>query len=276
MPIIPNEPAAEYYANPAVSFSKLKAFIRSPLLYQKLYITREIAAREDTAAMALGRAAHALILEGREKYLAEFSVMEEAVDRRTKAGKALWEFAESQGKPIVSKKDDAELHKLAEAVYANPEAAKLLAKGDAELSIRIEDTGRPFAMQGRLDFYTTDGKLCDLKTIENIEDLPRDIEKRAYFRQLALYRGLLIDAGEKPQPGAWVIGVEKSAPNRCAVYHLTDEYLSLGEHLNECDLDALADCYRSGVWPSGVEGCKELGPSDWLVAKSLPTPEFDV
>ncbi len=137
------EPEATYRADPAVSFHKLKAFERSPLLYRQLYVTKELEGelKSDTPALAFGRAAHVRILEGEAAYLNGFTIFRDKVDARTKEGKAIREFALAQGKPILTAEDDSELAKLVAAVQGNPDAARLLSSGKPEVSMRDERPG---------------------------------------------------------------------------------------------------------------------------------------
>ena len=66
------EPAETYHSQSSeyLTSHRLADFRRSPLLYHRRQMG--LAKDEDRPAYLVGRAAHTLILEGREKFLAEY------------------------------------------------------------------------------------------------------------------------------------------------------------------------------------------------------------
>ena len=97
------EPAETYHAK-AVDFlgsHRLADFRRCPLLYhwKQTGLTKD----EDRPAYQIGRAAHTLILEGRQKFLAEYAIggpiNEKTGQPFGTTTKAFAEWAAAQGKP---------------------------------------------------------------------------------------------------------------------------------------------------------------------------------
>ena len=126
-------PADEYHAatkrNEYTTSHRLNLFRKCPALYKKT-IDGEIV-EGDTAAFQLGRATHTLILEGREKFAAEFTVSDGPVNPKTgeaygRATKAYREWAAEQMKPVVSSEDFELIAKMRDAVHAHKVAADLL------------------------------------------------------------------------------------------------------------------------------------------------------
>ena len=111
-PFIVDIPADEYHEaarrGEFLSSHLLGDFRKSPRLYHKK-MNGEIDPSESTA-LAVGRAVHVLVLEGRAKFDAEFMVSDGPVNPKTgepfgKLTKAYREWAASLDKPVVSGPD---------------------------------------------------------------------------------------------------------------------------------------------------------------------------
>ena len=73
----------EYHAHPAISKSDLDLAHRSPMHYQ---YRKEHPQGSQTPALLIGSAVHKMVLES-STFDEEFAVLDDAIDRRTKAGK---------------------------------------------------------------------------------------------------------------------------------------------------------------------------------------------
>ena len=149
-----SEPADVYHAQRAkyLSSHQLAEFRRNPLLFHKK--EQGLVTDEDRPAFLLGRAAHTLILEGREAYEREYAFggpvnpkTGESFGSRTKA---FQEWADAQGKPVLTDDQVALIENLNTAVHAHEHAAALLADGVAEGVIRTDYCG--VACQARFDW----------------------------------------------------------------------------------------------------------------------------
>lgn len=265
----------DYQSSSAVSFSKLRVFDRCPLLYHKRYIAKTASPQEETDAMRLGSAAHCLLLEGDTvfarryvvrpaSYAAEKSGEKKPWNRNAKICQA-WE--DSQTRTPLSADEYSALEAMRISLASNREASKLLAFGDSELAIR---NAHPSGLecQGRLDWLTEGGCVVDLKTIENIDDLPSVIETRSYYRQLAFYRDLARrEYGRENVTSCAIIGIEKAEPRRCAVLYLSESLLDLGTVANEASLARLLRAIDTDEWGGNPE-TRELAPSAWLALEA--------
>ena len=165
------EPADVYHAQAGkyLSSHQLAEFRRNPLLFHKKELG--LVKDEDRPAYLLGRAAHALILEGREAYEREYAFggpvnpkTGEPFGSRTKA---FQEWAEAQGKPVLDDEQAALIENLNAAVHAHEHAAALLADGVAEGVVRADYCGVP--CQARLDWLNPERGIVDLKTCDNLD-----------------------------------------------------------------------------------------------------------
>ena len=136
-------PAEEYHAASRcgryMSSHLLAAFRESPELYRRK--TSGEIAESESPALALGRAAHCLILEGRAAFDERYLVADGPVNPKTgepygKATKAYADWLAAQTKEIVSQKDFGFILKLQKPVWTHPIASALLDNGASEATVR--------------------------------------------------------------------------------------------------------------------------------------------
>lgn len=263
--------ADDYRHSDAVSFSKLKVADSCLYLYWKRFIARLARGDEDTKAMRLGSAAHALMLEGPVAF-AERYVTKPETYKNDKGEEKDWNanaivcraWEDNQralGRVVLTPAESELLFQMRESLLGNADAVELLSTGRPELAIRRPFPALNLELQGRLDWFNpASGVVVDLKTIECLDDLPREIERRLYFRQLAFYRHLAAEEFGVSEIRCAIIGVEKAEPRRCGVWYLRPDLLDIGDALNGASLVRLAEAYRSGAWGGNPE-TREVGPS---------------
>jgi len=134
------EPADEYHAKAEhyLSSHQLLDFMACPWLYRKKQLG--LIAGDDTPAMLVGRATHARILEGRDAYEAQFA-LGGPINPKTGSPfgattKAFAEWAQLQGKPVLSHANVELIENMASGVAMNDEAIDLLLYGRAEAAAR--------------------------------------------------------------------------------------------------------------------------------------------
>lgn len=256
------EPADVYHARRAkyLSSHQLAEFRRDPLLFRKK--EQGLVKDEDRPAFLLGRAAHALILEGREAYERQYAFggpvnpkTGEPFGSRTKA---FLEWADAQGKPVLTDDQVVLIENLNSAVHAHEHAAALLADGVPEGVIRVDYCG--MACQARFDWLSPQRGIVDLKTCDNIEWLEMDARSYRYVNQLAFYRALAACITGVVLP-VHLIAVEKREPFRCGVWRMGEDALGIAQKENEEGIARLKECRETGTWESGYE---EVRVFDWL------------
>ncbi len=255
-------PDADYRSAPGVSFSSMKLYRESPLLYRKAYKDKTLPPRADSEAMRLGRAAHCLILEGQAAFEDRYQVFPAGFDRKSKDRAALWDAAAN---PL--KADElVTIERWALAFEEQPEANKLIGQGSPEVSLTAEHHGSP--VKGRLDWYDpARGSVWDLKTVDDLRNFEDQVRRRRrrdmkhwnYYQQLAWYRSLLVlNDPVAVDYSYYLIAVEKVEPYRCGVYQILPILLGLGEEENENTYRDILASENSGHWPGNPVGIQEV------------------
>ena len=221
------EPEDVYHAKRAthVTSHSLAEFRRCPALYRRKQLG--LVPERDTSAYALGRAAHTLILEGREVYEAWY-IVGGPVNERTgqpygTATKAYAEWASKQDVPVLSVADAAIVEEMAASVASHESARLYLTGGWAEGVVRARmgnEGGVP--CQARIDYVLPspegDGvHIVDLKTCRDLDQFEDDVYEYGYLYQLAWYIQMAKMAGAKALD-PFIVAVEKREPYRCGVW----------------------------------------------------------
>jgi len=274
--IIEDEPMDAYQSHPAISGGKLRTFASNyPALFKARYIDKTIE-EKDSAAFALGRYVHSLLLEGTEKTFAAFAVSP-GFDRRTTAGKAAAAgfAALNAGKEIVGE-DDADIaQKMQIALHANPAAMELLKHGAPEVTFRHYKMPE-MPLQTRPDWFSdapcglSDGfsYVVNLKTVDGMHaNFERDAHKFGYFLGEAFCRSVIADTREpdaRPTRHFFIV-CDKSAPFSCGVFEVDEITMDTARRVVTRQLKELRECITTNNWPSGPVGVGRIAaPGYWL------------
>lgn len=263
MTITKDVPFAEYLARDSVHFSALKQIDISPATY-----LRAAKGRSDTAALLVGRATHALVLEP-DTASASVVVYPGAVRR----GKAWDEFAaEHADKTILTRAQYDEALAMRDAVRSNPRARALLTDGDAEVTVEWVTNLAPAMLhcRARADFLRHDGALVELKTTRarGAAAFAREAARYKYHAQSAFYVDGLTANGIAC-PSVSMIVVEKGG-GEAYVMNVPDRALEVGRRKVDEWLKRVAECTATGRWP-GIDGdgAVELQLPDYCDAEGL-------
>lgn len=250
---------ADYRAIYAVNVSSLLPLLVSPWHY----LHRLETPQADTAAMALGRAAHTMVLEP-HKFEDEYLTYD-GTSRKNKGYVAL---AQSSNSTVLLSREVAKVRKIAEAVAASSTAQQQLDnEGDAEVTIVWEWGGSGGTLcKGRIDFAHEES-LVDLKTTRNIDprSFSRDCGTLHYHVKAAWYR-----EGWRACTGMTlpfhIVAVENSCPFDVAVFNLSQRAMQSGLVTCERLLTQLREARRTKRYP-GVSSGKvlELDVPDWAM-----------
>lgn len=237
-----------------VHFSDLKQMAKSPAHY--LYSVEH--GVEETRAMRIGSAVHAMILGG------TFHLYEG--ERR---GKAWAEFrdAHRDGATIITSSEHDDARAIADAVLASPEAAEILS-GPRETEKPIEWTWLGRACAGRLDLVKPD-LVADLKITSSAEldRFAAHAVRMGWHAQLPWYqRGL----GRDPVKSRSVlIAVEDRAPNAVTVRELTERAADAGDRLCRLWMERVIGCEAASAWPGYAQTVVPLDLPAWADADDL-------
>lgn len=261
--VLLSEPAEVYHAQAGqyLSSHALADFRKCPQLF--IDHRRGLLANLDRPAYLLGRAAHVRILEGRERYAAEFAVggpLNEKTGKPYGAATKAWaEWAEKQGKPVLAAEQAELVESLVRGVGANSVAIDLIVDGVAEGVVRADYCGVP--CQARLDWLNPYKGIVDLKTADDLTWFEADARRYGYVYQMAFYRAVLAQAIGGTLAPVHLIAVEKKAPFRCGVWRLAEDALAQAQKENEAAIGRLKACDQRDVWPTGYEDVRLLDVS---------------
>lgn len=253
------EPADVYHARSKdyLTTHALDEFRRCPLLYRK----RELGlfSERDSVAYLMGRAAHTLILEGRERYDREYAVGG-PVNPKTgqpfgSQTKAFAEWAERQGRPVLSDNHAALVEQMATAVKDHLFACELFADGVAEGVVRCQYLDHD--CQARIDWVNPiEGRgIVDLKTADELDSFEAAIRAFDYVYQVAFYRALTAQASGYVLP-VHIVAVEKREPFRCGVWQIAPAVLDQAQDENEEAMQDLRRCRETGNWFTRFESLR--------------------
>ena len=252
--IIIRESFAEYQARSKkfLSSHQLGDFRRCPALYRKKKLGQ--VDDEDRPAFLIGRALHTLVLEGRDVFEKEYAV---GGPINPKTGemfgpttKAFAEWAEAQGRPVLTLQQFDLVENMADGVRANGMAIDLLSDGIPEGVVRAEYCGVP--CQIRMDWLDPHRFVVDLKTCDDLGYFEADARRYGYVHQLTFYRAVLRRVIGLVMP-AFFIAIEKKEPFRCGVWRIHEDALAHAQRENEAAIERLKRCIATDTWPNGYE-----------------------
>lgn len=209
----------EYFSLDSVSKHALDEFSRNPYAYLARKVAGVEEEEKDSAALLLGRAAHAAVLQP-ELFEAEFIIQPEHI--KVRRGKEWDAFnATATGKTVI-KQDDYDIAKgIAKSVAANATASKLLAAcEDREAAVFWKDISTGVDMKAKLDFISKNGAILgDLKTTTDAspEAFMKDSDAFGYDIQAAVYIDAVRAAGYAPKCFAFIVA-EKTFPFTVSIY----------------------------------------------------------
>lgn len=254
------ESADEYHAKRGkfLSSHALADFRKCPELFHKKETGKIV--DEDRPAYVIGRAAHTLILEGIDRFKAEYSVGEPINEKTgkpySKSTQAYQSWLEAQDKAVISPGDFEFIWRLQASAKTHIAAGNLLQDGIAEGVVRTEYCGVP--CQIRMDFFNENHGIIDLKTCDNLDYFESDARRFQYVYQAAFYRAVLREAAGINYP-FHLIAVEKQQPFRCGVWRVADDALNYAEAENAAAIERLKHCRAEDLWPTGYEETRVLG-----------------
>lgn len=253
-----------------VRFSRLRAMSRSALHYWQACQDD----RKDTAAMKLGRAAHAVVLG---TGIAVWDGVTESGRAKPRNGK-VWEAfkAGAAGKEILNAKEFAHAQAIAHAITRNKRMADMLYTGGTKLEHEIswKYIGRDCA--SHLDAYRPGDFVADLKLVKDGQ--PARFDRVAlhsfYHAQMACY----VEAAERigdPTPDAFLLVVEHEPPFAATVRPLDAEVVEAGRRLFRLWFEKLLTHEAANDWPGysdvDVPLCMPADPLE----RFMPPPPDD-
>ncbi len=235
-----------------LSSHALADFRKCPQLYRRKQLG--LIPDADSAAFLVGRAAHTLILEGREAYESTYIVGGPINPKTGKefgpTTKKFTEWADAQTKDVLSFDQDLLIENLANGVKQNAMAVELLKKGTPEGVIRSKLLGS--FCQIRMDWYDPSIGVVDLKTCADLQWFENDFRRYGYAYNMAFYRSVL-SAEIGMFANVHIIAVEKQEPFRCGVWKVGEDLLGLAQEENAKAILGLQKAKETDTWGTGYE-----------------------
>lgn len=200
----------------AINASLIKECVKSPF-HGFQYLFGE---RESSSSMDLGTLVHSLVLEP-NKGLDEYYVI-------PKGAKTASHEEAANGRKIVRAQVLEEAQKIANSVLNCPAAKPFLKDAITEVELTFDVNGTP--CKARLDGYTKDGTLIELKTANELyaRDFVSSIIRYGYEIQMAFYREALRRNNIEVKR-VIIIQATTESPYLCNVYELDELFLTLGD-----------------------------------------------
>ena len=258
--ILTCEPENEYHAKAGqyLSSHQLLDFSKCPWLHRKKALG--LIEDKDSPAYLVGRAAHARILEGRDRYEEAFAIggpINPKTNNPYGANtKAFAEWVRAKGKPVLSHDQAVLVENMAAGVSMNAEAVDLLLYGRAEGVLRADYCGVP--CQIRIDWVHPHRGIVDFKTCDDLTWFESDARRFGYHRQMAFYQAVLAQALGGVFVLVYLIAVEKKEPFRCGAWRVSDDALAIARRENEAAIQRLVRCRETDFWPTGYEEVRIL------------------
>lgn len=249
----------EYQKAPALSFSSLKQFAKTPAQYQA-YLK---AVRAETPSQRLGTLVHMRTLEP-ERF--DNMVTKIEGNRNSTLVKDMIKAAEEQGKYVCKPDEYDQACRMSDSVRAHSRVKELFSApgGLAENSIFWTDpeTGNP--MKCRPDYMIPDaGIILDLKYYSELDmrELERQIHRMKYHWQSALYLSGLSSQVKKPLTQFAHCFIMDDEPYLSRIVVLNDASLDKAVFEMQPHLERFAECRKTNTWP---------GYPDEVEAAALP------
>lgn len=259
-------PDQDYYTVDRISHSKLKDIRKSPA-YFRYRLSRPI---EETEPMLLGTLIHAMVLEP-DTVSDRFILMDEKIDRRTKAGKEAWAaLQEGSGeKRVINQQMTDTARRVCDSVMSDAHASMLvndcIESGSVEEEFYFDWDG--VECKSKLDGVTSDGEVVDLKTTRDADPelFCLEIYKRYYHTQAAFYRTAIRKARRSWKRHTFVV-VEVEPPYGISIISVSPEGVQIGEDTCRAWLGKYKQCVERGSWPG--YGIHVAEPPRWLGRKA--------
>lgn len=226
--------------------------------------------RPTTKALDNGSLSHALLL-GAGK---DIEIID-AADYRTNAAKDARDAARLEGKIPVLGADYEEAEKKAEAIRLRFAEAGIVLGGESEVAAFWTEAApsgavvQCRAMIDHLDLPT----VYDIKSIrsanpvqcrKHIEDYGYAIQRAAYVSAIETIRPEL--AG---RVDFVFVFYELEPPHAVTPLRLSGAFRELGDRGWRRAVRRWEECLRTNVWPSYVDGIREIEPSKWALERDL-------
>lgn len=277
-------PAAVYHAAPFISNSGLKKFRKDGSKKYKHERDNPPAEEETTPAKIQGKLFHYATFEpelfgaGVSHYIRPATYPAPAANKKVKAGvlKAgdpiRWNgnatyckdwLEEHSELPIITQEQEDNLRGAAQALMDDEFVGEMLRahKNSREVTVLARHPRTGLELKMRADLLTEDAGgrpwVLDAKSIDDLDMFPRHARDFGYDTQDVYYTDMLELVGVENAGFVFAV-VELTPPFEIRVETIDAESQDEARALYQSDLDKLAECEKSGVWPRKYPGIGKL------------------
>ena len=245
-----------YHQSEGISSSMIKKACESMMLYQKLYVTKEIEPSKGDA-LRLGNLFHTLVLEPL-KLEEEYVLIDSTIDRRTKAGREAYsivlEHAEQKHMYVINESELELAQAMADVAVNDKYATKLLRSPTRRTEVSYFATHPTTGLQVKVRPDLSVGDVCiDLKSIHvnrsvdsewMLEHLRREVIKYKYHLSAAMYLEVA-----KLKDFVWIFVNKAPGYHWVAVVKAGEELLAEGEELYHTAMHRIHNAMKEDEWP---------------------------
>jgi hypothetical protein len=243
----------EYLGLPGLNFSAARQLLRSPGHF-KAYLEEP----EDELKYAVGKLAHAMILEGKD--LRDlYAIKPAGLNLATKEGK---DWKKEQLLPILKEEDANRVPRMAEAIANHPLASRAL-RLSAQREVVLQSSYNSVPIKGIID--ALGANICEVKTTADARysAFSKRIAELDYDCQYAWYRSL------KNKPLAWIV-VENHAPFAVNVFYPGADVITSGQQKMDAAITRFKICQEKDNWSTYMFGdysheMQEIGLPVWRI-----------
>ena len=253
----------EYHNSSNIGSSKLRDFIKNPILFRDKYVTKTYPEKETSRSMIFGQAFECLIDPNVIFSDLYYTIPENAPKKPTKAqinakkpseetlhAIQWWDDLKKQtaGKIEISRDEMTTLLKMRENFEANPVAVDLWQR--SEMQVTYESKFKGHGVQCRFDaLLKRDRHGIDLKTTSTpLEDFAKSVTMFRYDIQQAFYEGVFEMCEHEPMEKFSFIVCETVYPWRCQVITLPEDVVFKAHETMIASLKKLCTSIDSGIW----------------------------
>lgn len=290
-------PASEYHGSKFINRSKLDDFHESPEQFHNDYILGK-KEDEEKKCYLIGRALHALSLEGQAAFDAGFVVTPTDAPKKPNskqleakkpspdsvAAIAYWQqFAEfANGRSVLTQDDYFTTLAMAAKLRANKDVAMLLSAGQPEVTMRMKTPRFGYSVQCRADWLNLEGctltngepYMFDLKTMAgfNQRTWKREWKKAmrnfGYHRAAAFYTGI---SSQLLNVNRMIFGlVSKTPPCSIVLTEIDEIHVRIAQTEILADLKHLNECIVTDTWSDALpEGIQIVEPDNWELREAF-------
>lgn len=247
----------DYYSRTATRFNPRGGPVSKSLLYdfyKSPYKWLHGRNKEASKAMELGTLIHHAVLEP-ETPLESLVSVSPYVDYRTKEARE-WRGSQRMAGKVIATEEEVSMAKSCAEVFREDYAQKFQAKTQNEVAVfgRVGET----EVKGMIDMVPTGlDCLIDLKTtssIDNLDNLQRNIVNRGYHWQAALYLDLWNAASGEKRTRFVFCFMETEYPHETAWVELSENLIDIGRAGYMNAIAKWQTCVATDTWPKVIEG----------------------